>query len=51
MPQPGFIPPHMNADGTYMPPGKDDWGARGLPWPCPQCVIWAAVQPLVQCVL
>ncbi|KAL2766522.1 cell death-inducing p53-target protein 1 isoform b [Daubentonia madagascariensis] len=21
VPQPGFIPPHVNADGTYMPPG------------------------------
>ncbi|ELK10702.1 LITAF-like protein [Pteropus alecto] len=22
VPQPGFIPPHVNADGSYMPPGK-----------------------------
>lgn len=40
VPQPGFIPPHVNADGTYMPPGKlgrDSLGSSGVclaQWGC-----------------
>lgn len=50
MPQPGFIPPHVNADGTYMPPGKlgrDLRGAQTAAEPSTQCITWAAVQPLL----
>ncbi|KAI2576914.1 cell death inducing p53 target 1, partial [Homo sapiens] len=28
MPQPGFIPPHMSADGTYMPPAAKPTSTR-----------------------
>lgn len=37
VPQPGFIPPHVNADGSYMPPGKlegiNPGGAQGSAQP------------------
>lgn len=40
MPQPGFIPPHVNADGTYMPSGKTE---RNPPSPALCVGSWASL--------
>jgi hypothetical protein len=47
--QPGFIPPHVSSDGTYMPPGELGRELRGSSGQLPSSLHYGSWSPVMDC--